>query len=139
MLINKLSLSIIETEKLIAMNAERHKTFINLENLVSIARGDSDRMLKYLKQFQELIPERLEQLKDALAENDRKQTRQILHKMSPQLQFFGIQDVAFPIQRLEMEYETMPLFELNALVNDIINKLEGAISEVTKTIQTGFE
>jgi hypothetical protein len=28
---------------------------------------------------------------------------------------------------------------LNVLVDDIINKLEGAISEVTKTIKTGFE
>ncbi|TYA54772.1 Hpt domain-containing protein [Formosa maritima] len=121
------------------MNAERHKTFINLKNIVSISRGDSGRMLKYLKQFQELIPERLEQLKDALAENDRRQIRQILHKMSPQLQFFGIQDVVNPIQRLEMEYESMPLFELNVLVNDLIYKLEGAISEVTKTIQTQFE
>lgn len=121
------------------MYEDRNTTFINLENVVNISRGDSDRMLKYLKQFQELIPERLIQLKEALNQDDRKQIRQIIHKMSPQLQFFGIQNIILPIQRLEFEYESMPFFELQALGNDIIYKLEGATKEVSKIIQSHFE
>ncbi|WP_223033743.1 Hpt domain-containing protein [Hanstruepera marina] len=121
------------------MNLERNTHFINLDNLVSISRGNSDRMLKYLNQFQELIPERLQQLKKALNQDDRRQIRQILHKMSPQLQFFGIQDIITPIQRLEFEYETIPFIELEALGNDIIYKLEGATKEVSQIIETHFE
>lgn len=121
------------------MKTEHHTSFIKLENLVALSRGDSERMMKYLNQFQELIPERLKQLKEALKKDDRKQIRQILHKMSPQLQFFGIQDIIIPIQRLEIEYNTMPFIELEALGNDIIYKLEGATKEVTKIIQSRFE
>jgi len=121
------------------MKAEQNKTFVSLSNLQAISRGDPNRMLKYLNQFKELIPERLEQLKHALSKEDRKNIRQIVHKMSPQLQFFGIQDIIIPIQRLEFEYETIPYFELESIINDIIYKLEGAMSEVSKIIKTQFE
>ena len=121
------------------MNKERNTTFINLDNVISISRGNTDRMIKYLNQFQELIPERLQQLKKALDNNDRKQIRQVLHKMSPQLQFFGIQDIIKPIQRLEFEYDTMSFLELEALGNDIIYKLEGATKEVSQIIESHFE
>lgn len=121
------------------MNSDRHKPILNLQNLESIARGDSERMLKYLKQFQELIPERLEQLKVALTNDDRIGIRQILHKMSPQLQFFGIEAIIVPIQRLEYDYDTMPYLEIEVLVNDIIYKLEGSLSEISNIIQSQFE
>lgn len=123
------------TKKIIEMNAEQQMHYINLENVLAVSRGSTERMLKYLFQFQELIPERLDQLKKAKNQDNRTQIRQILHKMSPQLQFFGIQNIIIPIQRLEFEYETMPNQELEVLVNEIISKLEGALIEVTKTIQ----
>jgi len=125
--------------KLIAMKEDPKTSFINLENLLSFSMDDPSRILKYLNQFQELIPERLKLLSEALKLEDRKQIRQILHKMSPQLQFFGIQNINIPIQRLEFEYTSMPFFELEALVNDIIFKLEGAIKEVSKIIESHFE
>lgn len=117
------------------MNAEQHMHFINLENVNAVSRGNTERMLKYLFQFQELIPERLDKLKTATRNNNRTEIRQLLHKMSPQLQFFGIQNIAIPIQRLEFEYESMPDEELGVLVNEIISKLEGALIEVNQTIQ----
>jgi len=114
-------------------------SFINLENVRSICRGDTTKMLKYLNQFNELIPQRKDYLKLSLMNGDRFMVRQILHKMSPQLQFFGIKGVITPIQRMEFEYKTMPMNELQMLVNDIIFKLEGAIKEVSNIIDSDFE
>lgn len=112
---------------------------IDLENVYAISRGDQLKTLKYLRQFNELIPQRLTDLKEALNEGDRISVRQILHKMSPQLQFFGIHKVATPIQRLEYEHESLPFNELTTLVKDIIHTLENALHEVSTYIKTNFD
>ena len=114
-------------------------SYIDPKNLIAISRGDRNRMIKYLRQFQELIPQRIENLKDSLLAVDRKNVRQILHQMSPQLDFFGIPDVIAPIRRLEYEYETMVLEDLKALVNDIVFKLDNACQEVEMILKTNFE
>lgn len=111
-------------------------TIIDLQNIINISRGKPDHILKYLNQFMELIPERMVELKSKLEIGDRMMIRQILHKMSPQLQFFGIKNVTTPIQRMEFEYQSMPINELEQLVNDIIAKLEEAVAEVSKIIDT---
>jgi len=114
-------------------------SFIDLHNVKTICRGDKAKILKYLNQFKELIPERMIFLKLSLKNGDRIMIRQILHKMSPQLQFFGVKDIITPIQRMEFEYQTMPINELEQLVNDIIIKLEQAVTEVSKIIDSNFE
>lgn len=121
------------------MEISWNTNYIDLQNVVNISKGDSTRLLKYLNQFKELIPDRLYLLKQALYTEDRKQIRQVLHKMSPQLQFFGIQNIKIPIERLEYEYYTMPFSEMEVLVNNIILKLEEALMEVNATIVTYFE
>ena len=118
------------------MTQKDHILSIDLENLETISRGDDLRKLRYLEQFRELIPERSKQLKIALEDEDRVLIRQILHKMSPQLQFFGVKGVIIPIQRLEFEYQSMPELELNQLVTDIIRKLEVAVNDVVKLINS---
>ena len=128
----------LEIEYSFIMAVEGKMSYINLNNLEAISRGDKSRMQKYLRQFLELIPDRSNQLRKALLNEDRVQLRQILHKMSPQLQFFGIQDIIVPIQRLEFEYQTMPHEELTRLINEIISKLEGAINEVSRLIDSKF-
>lgn len=120
------------------MDIKWNAGYIDLQNLISLSRGDKGRMLKYLNQFQELIPERVGELKEHLEERNRKMIRQVLHKMSPQLQFFGVPDVLTPIRRLEHEYETMPMEELTNIVYDLIGKLEGANSEVEMIIKNHF-
>ena len=120
------------------MNINWNSNFIDLQNLIDISRGDKNRTLKYLIQFQELIPERIENLKESLQEKDRKKTRQIVHKMSPQLKFFGIPDIEVLILRLELEYTTMPLEDLNSLVNDMLIKLESAVKEVDLILESNF-
>ncbi|TNE60526.1 MAG: hypothetical protein EP344_07075 [Bacteroidetes bacterium] len=114
-------------------------TYIDPQNLISISRGDKTMMLKYLNQFQELIPLRIENLKASLAAEDRKMIRQILHQMSPQLQFFGIPGILTPIRRLEHEYETMPMEDLKNLINDILAKLAGATEEVELILKNNFQ
>ena len=58
--------------------------------------------------------------------------------MSPQLQFFGIPDVVQPIRRLEFEFQTMPFDDLEILVNNILDKLDGACHEIDLIIKTYF-
>jgi HPt (histidine-containing phosphotransfer) domain-containing protein len=114
-------------------------SYIDLSNVKIISRGDSQRMEKYIRQFYELIPERLELLKKALLEEDRAQIRQITHKMAPQLQFFGVQEISIPIKRLELEYLSMSIKELHELVSGIIAKLEDAIAEISTILKLHFE
>lgn len=109
--------------------------YINLEHVKSIAQGDDKRFLLYLTQFNELIPERLEILKIALVANNREEIRQILHKMSPQLQFFGVQNITVPIQRLESEYQIMPSEMMNEMILEVIGILELALSEVRLVLE----
>lgn len=120
------------------MEIQWNTQYIDPQNLISISRGDKNRLLKYLNQFKELIPQRIEKLQESLMEKDRKMTRQILHQMSPQLQFFGIPGVVTPIRRLEHEYETMPIEDLNSLVKDILIKLENASKEVDLILKNNF-
>lgn len=112
----------------------KNLNYISLDNLNSISHGDDSRQLKYLKQFQSLIPERVNDLKQSLYKRDRIEIRQLVHKMSPQLQFFGIKNIETTVQRLEFEHLTMEFSELDRLVNDIILKLDGAVAEVTNLI-----
>ena len=120
------------------MEIQWNSAYIDLENLISLSRGDKDRMLKYLNQFQDLIPSRVESLKISLKAEDRKMVRQILHQMSPQLQFFGIPEVVNPIRRLEHEYKTIPIDNLKTLVNDILIKLDHANKEVALVLKNYY-
>jgi len=120
------------------MNIVWNTSIINPKDLIHISRGDRDILHKYLKQFQQLIPARIESLEESLRNEDRKTVRQLLHQMSPQLQFFGIPDVIQPIRRLEHEYETMPIKELTKLVHTILNKLHLAIKDVDVVLQENF-
>ncbi len=121
------------------MEANWNTIFIDPQNLLSISRGNRERMIKYLRQFQELIPQRTESLKESLQAEDRIRIRQLLHQMSPQLQFFGIPNVIIPIRRLEHEYQTIPMEELKSVVEKILINLDGAYKEVKMILETNFE
>ncbi len=120
------------------MDIEWATTTINPKELIHISRGDRKVIYKYLTQFKELIPQRIESLEKSLEAGDRKSVRQLLHQMSPQLQFFGIKNIVSPIRRLEHEYETIPMEELNTLVDSILNKLNLAIKDVDLTLKDNF-
>tara|TARA_R110001632_G_scaffold35346_3_gene89234 strand:+ start:606 stop:968 length:363 start_codon:yes stop_codon:yes gene_type:complete len=120
------------------MDIQWNTTVIDPKELIQISRGNNTVIHKYLLQFQKLIPERIESLKVSLEAQDRKQVRQILHQMSPQLQFFGIPNIVVPIRRLEHEYKTIPITDLNELVHSILSKLHMALSDVEKVIKENF-
>ena len=120
------------------MNIIWNTTVVNPQELINISRGDKNRMLKYLYQFQTLIPQRIDALNESLKTGDRKMVRQLLHQMSPQLQFFGVEDVVEPIRRLEHEYETIPFEDLSSLVNNILTKLNLAIKDVDSILKDNF-
>ncbi len=120
------------------MEIEWATTIINPKELIHISRGDRKVIYKYLTQFKVLIPQRIESLEKSLEAGDRKTVRQLLHQMSPQLQFFGIKNIVSPIRRLEHEYETIPIEELNTLVDEILIKLNLAIKDVDLTLEENF-
>lgn len=120
------------------MDIKWNREYVDLQNVINISRGSKTRVLKYLQQFLDLIPQRMESLKVSLKINDRKATRQSLHQMSPQLQFFGIPDIVQPIRRLEHEYKTIAFDDLQSLVFEIIAKLENAVFEIRRIIEVYF-
>lgn len=120
------------------MDVHWNTTIIDPQELIHISRGDKKIIHKYLLQFQELIPQRIASLAEGLGAEDRKMVRQLLHQMSPQLQFFGIKDIVQPIRRLEHEYETMPYTDLCALVDLILMKLNLAIKDVDLVLKENF-
>ncbi len=120
------------------MDIHWNTTIINPQELIHMSRGDKKIIHKYLLQFQELIPQRIESLEESLKTEDRLMVRQILHKMSPQLQFFGIPDIIQPIRRLELEYETMPIEELNEIIDKVLTKLDLAVKDVHLILTENF-
>ena len=120
------------------MDIKWNTAIINPQELIHFSRGDNDIIYKYLHQFKELIPPRIKGLEESLKTIDRKKLRQVLHQMSPQLQFFGISDLVQPIRRLGLEYEIMPLHDLISLVNNVINKLKMALKEVDLVLEENF-
>lgn len=115
---------------------KQNMNYIDLGNVETISRGDATRRLKYLNQFKELIPERLDQLQSVVADQNRFEVRRIVHQMSPQIQFFGISGITPLIQQLELEYETISLEDLKAQVAQIIGILEKSLAEVSQLIDT---
>jgi HPt (histidine-containing phosphotransfer) domain-containing protein len=103
---------------------------IDLSQVNAIARGHPDRVRSYLTQFLELVPPRMAALQQHRARQDRRQIRQTLHSMRPQLAFFGVPGISAPIDRLELEYASMPWPELEALLDDIMARLEAACAAV---------
>ncbi len=120
------------------MDIKWNKDILDLSSLQELSRRNPDAFERYLRQFQELIPGRIEALEESLSAGERKMVRQILHKMSPQLQFFGIPDVLAPIKRLEHEYETIELSDLQQLVEVVVERLSTAIVEVDNILDTYF-
>lgn len=112
---------------------------IDLKNLHQISRGDQSRTLRYLNQFAELIPVRTAEIKEALANRNREQVKKLIHKLSPQIQFFGINDFNRLKQKLELEYQDIDYFELQQLVNELLERLEAARMEVEKLIHEEYK
>jgi len=113
-------------------------SIIDLKNLTEVSRGNPERMLDYLRQFTELVPKRAGQIRQALEASDRVSIRKLIHKMSPQIQFFGINEVIKLKNTLEVEYENISYEDLDLTVSQLLTSLEKAILEV-KTLISELE
>lgn len=112
------------------MNSTFTPKYVNLKQVKEISRGNPEKFENYLKQFTTLIPERIERVKLGMKNKDRTNVRKVIHNMSPQIQFFGIPEIEKYITRLEFEYQTMPIEEIENIVTKITNQLKMALEEV---------
>lgn len=62
---------------------------ISLTKLQDLYGGNRLKMQEYLQQFLEIVPERLQQLKQMVAENNREAIYQSAHRLKPQLGFWN--------------------------------------------------
>lgn len=69
-----------------------------------------------------------------MKDKDRKGIRQCLHTMSPQLEFFGINDAVTLKYRLELEYESFPQEEMNAMLERLLTKIDKSSLEIDEAI-----
>jgi hypothetical protein len=104
---------------------------VNLANLDSRAL---DFQLKYLKQFSQLIPSRIEAIETCLNKNDRVQLRKEVHAAKPQILFFGISQVKSNIEKIEQESETMQADEMIKTVSQLSQGLRLALEEVNSIV-----
>jgi HPt (histidine-containing phosphotransfer) domain-containing protein len=109
-------------------------SYINLDTLHAICKGDKDKKLRYLNQFLEMIPLSIQKLKLDIEEEDRSKLLKEIHFMSPQLVFFGIDDFSDLMKR-EKELELLPFDELKCQVLDGLNEIERALVEVGAIIE----
>jgi HPt (histidine-containing phosphotransfer) domain-containing protein len=121
------------------MDIQWNSAYIDLEKLIQLSRGEKDRIVKYMNQFQKLIPERMIKLKDAAHSEERDQMRKQLHKMGPQLQFFGIPNATQVVHQLENEIQTLDIEELKSMINNLMLNVNNAMNEVDRIIQVYFQ
>ncbi len=103
---------------------------IDLSNLREICNGDISREIHYLKQFNLLIPRRIDLLKNALDDKNFIAIRQEVHKMSPQAEFFGIHQVVKLKRVMEMDEQIYPDAQLVNMILHIICILQQATEEI---------
>ena len=113
------------------MKSTFNPKYVNLDQVLRISRGDEKKRNTYLNQFLSLIPERIEILKAGMNDKDRIAVRKAVHNMGPQIQFFGISEMSSYITRVESEYETMSLAEMEEIVTKTIHILKHALEEVS--------
>ncbi len=109
--------------------------YIGLSQLEQITRGSAERKQRYLRQFLQLVPKRVEKVQEAMSQKDRALIRQTLHSMRPQLQFFEVPWVDQPIQEMEFTYETMEWEKMEQLTEKILHQLAEACKEVESLIE----
>ena len=120
------------------MKNEWNTHYISSQNIDKISRGKAKVVKKYLLQFQQLIPPKIKLLREGLAKEDRHAVRQILHNISPQLQFFDVPDVVPSIKQIASSYQSMPWSDIEEMGEEIMNILENAAREVDQVLRTRF-
>jgi hypothetical protein len=115
---------------------DEHKTtYIDMANVLEIARGDEMRRMRYLDQFVTLVNDRSAELKQGRGDMDRQKIRMVVHSMKPQLLFFGVDGVGGPIEKIESQSESLSESEMGDLVDFILSQCSKAVGEVNNIME----
>lgn len=113
---------------------QKHTSNINLEGLNKLCKGNETKKLKYLKQFLEMISLSIQKLRLATEKGVRTTVMKEFHFMSPQLVFFGINDISVLMEK-ERENEGLSFDVLKNQIDKVIIKIEKALEEVESIIE----
>ncbi|MEM6724864.1 MAG: hypothetical protein AAF598_12545 [Bacteroidota bacterium] len=111
---------------------------MDLSKLLEMGADRPGLVERYLRQFADIVPGRIEKLELESAQQNRKAVRQIVHQMKPQLLFFGL---PIPSGDFELLQDTsIPLSGdgLSQLVAKVIGLLQAALREINQLLQTHF-
>lgn len=102
----------------------------SLVNIEELSGGDTDFIALLVQTFLEEIPPDLEAMKQAVENDDAKQTYQFAHKMKPNLQLFDI-DLQKQIKELESWADTNSAKEkVQPVLDHIVTTVNEAIEEL---------
>ncbi len=96
--------------------------------------GDDSVLIQYLKQFYQLVSERLILLNKAQNLGRRDEIKQLIHTMRPQIQFFGFVKTSTQLEELESSVLTMNSIELAKNLNSITVVLSKHLLEINNHI-----
>lgn len=113
---------------------QTHTSNINLEGLNKLCKGNETKKLKYLKQFLEMISLSIQKLRLATEKGDRTTVMKEFHFMSPQLVFFGINDISVLMEK-ERANDGLSFDLLKDQIEKAITKIEKALEEVESIIE----
>ena len=80
----------------------------------------------------------MDDLREALAQEDREATRKVLHSIAPQLQFFGVPKIVPVIRKILDNYQSIPWKTIDKQTQAIIQVIEAAKAEVSMVLATKF-
>lgn len=119
----------------ISWNSER----INLERLMAMGQDRHGLVERYLRQFLELVPQRVESLELAIAQKEFESARLIIHQMKPQLHFFGLPIQWAALENIPNLIESKKHEVLIDLFKELKTTLNNSVLEVESLIQTHFQ
>jgi HPt (histidine-containing phosphotransfer) domain-containing protein len=103
---------------------------INFSRLQQVSGNDKEKLKEYLRQFVELVPLRVQQLKSSSEENDAEEIYQSAHKLKPQLGFFGMKREELIANTLEMKAHDFSSEELTRLISQLEKGCNLALKEI---------
>lgn len=103
---------------------------VNFSRLLQVSGNDKEKLKEYLRQFVDLIPSRVEQLKSFSEKNDAEGIYQSAHKLKPQLGFFGMKREELIANTIELKARELSNDELSKLISQVEKGCNLALKEI---------
>ncbi len=121
-----------ETNKQDNLTLKDSSQRIQFDHLHKFVNGDPESLNHYLRLFIELIPARINILKEALETKDYIMVRKTVHAMKPQLKSLGMMSASKLAEKIESEYYREHDIPANA--EALIQECSSAVQEVRKEL-----